>query len=445
MPKVVTRIAPSPTGNLHIGTARTALFNWLFARKMAGTFIVRIEDTDKERSTKEFEENIVTGLAWLGLSGDSIYRQSERGSVYEKFIEELLTRNLAYEKEEEHEGRLSTVIRFKNPNTTITFTDLIRGTIQTETTDLGDFVIARNTKEPLYHLAAVIDDYTMEVTHVIRGEDGISNTPRQILLQEALGAPRPTYAHIPFILGTDHKKLSKRQGSVSLLEYRDQGYLPEAMINFLALLGWHPRDDREFFTRDELITVFDLERAQKSGAMFDEKKLRSMNQHYLNQKTSDEQEQLFLDFLPKEKKEMFLKTGMIKKIATLTFPRLETLEQIKEMAQEGEFDYFFEETLEYKKELLLGKKGELSKEVVIANLQKAQEVITTVLEDNFSEEVIKEHLMALGEEVGRGALLWPVRVALSGREYSPDPFSLAGILGKEKVLKRLMIAQKKLE
>jgi glutamyl-tRNA synthetase len=337
------------------------------------------------------------------------------------------------------------VIRFKNPNTTITFTDLIRGTIQTETTDLGDFVIARNTKEPLYHLAAVIDDYTMEVTHVIRGEDGISNTPRQILLQEALGAPRPTYAHIPFILGTDHKKLSKRQGSVSLLEYRDQGYLPEAMINFLALLGWHPRDDREFFTRDELITVFDLERAQKSGAMFDEKKLRSMNQHYLNQKTSDEQEQLFLDFLPKEKKEMFLKTGMIKKIATLTFPRLETLEQIKEMAQEGEFDYFFEETLEYKKELLLGKKGELSKEVVITNLQKAREVITTVLEDNFSEEVIKEHLMALGEEVGRGALLWPVRVALSGREYSPDPFSLAGILGKEKVLKRLMIAQKKLE
>lgn len=437
-------MAPSPTGNLHIGTARTALFNWLFAKKMGGTFILRIEDTDKERSKKEFEENIIEGFAWLGLSYDSFYRQSERGGVYKKHIEQLLEKNLAYEKQEERDGKLSTVIRFKNPNTTVTFTDLIRGTIQTETADLGDFVIARNKEEPLYHLAAVIDDYEMEVSHVIRGEDGISNTPRQILLQEALGAPRPTYAHIPFILGTDRKKLSKRHGTVSLLEYRERGFLPEAIINFLALLGWHPSDDREFFTREELVTAFDLERAQKSGAMFDEEKLASINRHYLSQKSDSEKEELFLKFLPKNIGEALVKREIVKKVALLAFPRLDSLDQIKVMAETGEFDYLLSKNLVYEKELLLGKKGEFSKETVATNLQKALEVISTVGAD-FSEEVIKEKLMTLGDEVGRGALLWPVRVALSGREYSPDPFSLAFILGKEETQNRLKSAQEKLE
>lgn len=444
MHKVVTRMAPSPTGNLHIGTARTALYNWLFAKKMGGEFIVRIEDTDKERSRKEFEENILEGLAWLGLSYDNFYRQSERGLLYKKYIEQLLEKNLAYEKEEEREGKTSTVIRFKNPNTTVTFTDIIRGEIKTETQDLGDFVIARNKEEPLYHLAAVIDDHEMKVSHVIRGEDGIANTPRQILLQEALGAGRPIYAHIPFILGADRKKLSKRHGAVSLLEYREGGFLPEAMINFLALLGWHPSDEREFFTLDELIGVFDLERAQKSGAMFDEQKLRSINQHYLIQKSDVEKEELFLKFLPKEIGETLKKKDSIKKVALLTFPRLETLGQIKTMALAGEFDYVTKENLEYEKELLLGKKGELPKETVLANLQKGLEVISS-MEAPFSEEVIKEKLMILGNEVGRGALLWPIRVALSGKEYSPDPFSLVSILGKEETLRRLQSAQKKLE
>jgi glutamyl-tRNA synthetase len=437
-------MAPSPTGNLHIGTARTALYNWLFAKKMGGKFIVRIEDTDKERSRKEFEENILEGLAWLGLSYDNFYRQSERRLLYKKYIEQLLEKNLAYEIAEERDGKMSTVIRFKNPNTTVTFTDVIRGEIKTETQDLGDFVIARNKEEPLYHLAAVIDDHEMEVSHVIRGEDGIANTPRQILLQEALGAGRPIYAHIPFILGADRKKLSKRHGAISLLEYREQGFLPEAIINFLALLGWHPSDDREFFTLDELIGVFDLERAQKSGAMFDEQKLRSINQHYLNQKSDAEKEDLFLKFLPKEIGETLKKKNSIKKIVLLTFPRLETLDQIKTMALAGEFNYLTEENLEYEKELLLGKKGELPKETVLTNLQKGLEVISSV-EAPFSEELIKEKLMILGNEVGRGALLWPIRVALSGKEYSPDPFSLVGVLGKEETLRRLQSAQKKLE
>lgn len=446
MHNVVTRMAPSPTGNLHIGTARTALFNWLFAKKMQGKFILRIEDTDKERSNKAFEDNIVEGFAWLGLSYDNFYRQSERKAIYKKYTEQLLEKNLAYKQEEERDGKKSTVIRFKNPNTVVTFTDQIRGDIETDTTDLGDFVIARNTEEPLYHLAAVIDDYEMKVSHVIRGEDGIANTPRQILLQEALGAPRPNYAHIPFILGADRKKLSKRHGAVSLLEYKEQGYLPEAMINFLALLGWHPSDEREFFTPDELIHVFDLERAQKSGAMFDEQKLRSINQHYLNQRTDEEKEELFLEFLPKKTQETFAQIpSLAKKVALVTFPRLLTLGEIKSMAEEGEFDYFIKKSINYKKELLFGKKGELSKEVVRYNLQKAREVMSTIAPEDFSLEIIKEKLMALGEEVGRGALLWPVRVALSGREYSPDPFTLANIFGKEKTLARLTDAEKILE
>jgi len=277
MGKVAVRMAPSPTGNFHVGGARTALFNFLFARKNNGKFILRIEDTDKERSKKEFEDDIFESLEWLGLKYDEFYRQSERGEIYKNYVEKMLNNDSVYEAEDK-------VIRFRNPNKKTKFNDLVRGEIEFDTTELKDFVIAKSVDEPLYHLAVVIDDFESGITHVIRGEDHISNTPRQILIQEAIGAPRPLYAHLPLILAQDRSKLSKRKHgeSVSLDYYRHKGYSPEAIINYLALLGWNPGTEQEIFTLEELINVFDLERVHKGGAIFDEKKLAWVNRKHFN-------------------------------------------------------------------------------------------------------------------------------------------------------------------
>ena len=277
MGKVAVRMAPSPTGNFHVGGARTALFNFLFARKNNGKFILRIEDTDKERSKKEFEDDIFKSLEWLGLKYDEFYRQSERGEIYKNYVEKMLNNDSVYEAEDK-------VIRFRNPNKKTKFNDLVRGEIEFDTTELKDFVIAKSVDEPLYHLAVVIDDFESGITHVIRGEDHISNTPRQILIQEAIGAPRPLYAHLPLILAQDRSKLSKRKHgeSVSLDYYRHKGYSTEAIINYLALLGWNPGTEQEIFTLEELINVFDLERVHKGGAIFDEKKLAWVNRKHFN-------------------------------------------------------------------------------------------------------------------------------------------------------------------
>ena len=275
--KVAVRMAPSPTGNFHVGGARTALFNFLFARKNNGKFILRIEDTDKERSKKEFEDDIFESLEWLGLKYDEFYRQSERGEIYRNYIEKMLNNDSVYEAEDK-------VIRFRNPNKKIKFNDLVRGEIEFDTTELKDFVIAKSVDEPLYHLAVVIDDFESGITQVIRGEDHISNTPRQILIQEAIGATRPLYAHLPLILAQDRSKLSKRKHgeAVSLNYYRNKGYSPEAIINYLALLGWNPGTEQEIFTLPELINVFDLARVHKGGAIFDEKKLAWVNRKHFN-------------------------------------------------------------------------------------------------------------------------------------------------------------------
>ena len=275
--KIITRFPPSPTGNFHVGSARTALFNFLFARKNNGKFILRIEDTDKTRSKKEFEDNIFESLEWLGLKYDEFYRQSDRGKIHRTYIEKMLDDGSIYEAEDK-------IIRFKNPNKKVKFNDLVRGEIEFDTTELKDFIIAKSVDEPLYHLAVVIDDFESNITHVIRGEDHISNTPRQILIQETISAPRPIYAHLPLILAPDRSKLSKRKHgeSVSLNYYRDKGYSPEAMINYLALLGWNPGTEQEIFTLPELINVFDFSRVHKGGAIFDEKKLAWVNRKHFN-------------------------------------------------------------------------------------------------------------------------------------------------------------------
>ncbi len=288
MNTVITRFAPSPTGLLHAGNYRTAVFAYLFAKHAEGKFIVRVEDTDSVRSKPEYEANIFETLAWLELPIDETYRQSEQRARHRELLKKLVAENAAYISKEvpRNPNDREEVIRFRNPGGKVSFTDIIRGNITTEVGDLGDFVIARSFDEPVFHFAVVVDDADEQVTHVIRGEDHIPNTPRQILIQRALGFTTPDYAHLPLILGNDRAKLSKRRGARALTEYRDFGYLPEAMLNYLAFLGWNSGDDREYLTREELIVAFDLSRVQKGSAIFDETKLLSVNQHWMR-KLSD--------------------------------------------------------------------------------------------------------------------------------------------------------------
>lgn len=423
--KVVTRFAPSPTGYLHVGGARTALFNYLFTKKLGGTALLRIEDTDKERSTKEYEQNILDGLAWLGLpfSGEPV-RQSERTEIYRKHLKALVESDKAYiSKEEPREaGERSEVIRFRNPNKKVLFHDMIRGDIEFDTTELKDFVIAKSLDEPLYHLAVVIDDYEMGVTHVIRGEDHISNTPRQILIGEALGAPRPEYAHLPLMLAPDRSKLSKRKhgASVSLPFYKDGGYLPEAMINFLALIGWNPGTDQEVFSLDELVEAFEISKVQKSGAIFNIEKLNWLNREYIKKLPREVQE--------REVAAVFIEgnADLISKITPIAIDRIATFGELQTIKESGEFDFFFSAP-SYPKELL--KTPEF--------LTETSTKIESVPSETFTAETIKSVLWDFATEKGRGKVLWPLRISLTGKEKSPDPFTVAALIGKEETLRRI--------
>ena len=427
---VRVRIAPSPTGNLHIGTARAALFNYLFAKKHGGTFVLRVEDTDKERSTPEFEKNILDGMEWLGMKHDEFYRQSERTDVYKSYLQNMIQNGFAYESQEEvkEEGQRASVIRFKNPNKVITFTDMIRGDISFDTTDLGDFVIAKSLEEPLYHLAVVVDDYEMKISHVIRGEDHISNTPRQILIQEAIGATQPLYAHIPLILSKERKKLSKRDGATALTDYRDKGYIVGAFINFLAFLGWHPEGDKEIYSFDELAEQFDISRVQKGGAIFDTEKLDWFNKEYIKQIPDDEFAKIVNEYSTLTiSNPAFL--NLIKERITVFFDIAEIL------TPHGEFGHliFDVESVDISKAIWKDSTAEETKQ----NLSDLVIILEQIDEDDFTPEKTKEAIWDYATENGRGAVLWPTRYLLSGQDKSPDPFTIMGILGKEKSLVRL--------
>lgn len=429
---VVTRIPPSPTGTLHVGTARTALYNLLFAKQHGGKVFLRMEDTDKERSKREFEQNLVDGLTWLGITWDNaeLYRQSEQTELYKTHLEQLIARGAAYlSKEDATEGKRSEVIRFKNPNKVITFTDLVRGDITFDTTELGDFVIAKALDEPLYHLAVVVDDITMGVTHVIRGEDHISNTPRQILILEALGAERPQYAHIPLLLGEDRSKLSKRHGAKSINELKEEGYIAEAVLNYLALLGWNPGDDREFFTLNELVQAFSLSNVQKGGAIFTEAKLRWFNREYLKQQPQTE----VLNAIKARIEAFGASKQLARSLTPLLFDRIDILSDVDTVLESGEFDFFFGAPT-YEVHGLLWKKSE-SLDEMRTHLLKVRELIEPI--DSFTLESIKDAVWSYASDVGRGNVLWPFRFALSGQEKSPDPFEIAEILGKEETLARI--------
>jgi len=431
--KVVTRFAPSPTGLLHVGSARTALFNYLYAKKNEGKFILRIEDTDIKRNKKEYEDDIIKGLSWLSLKYDELYRQSERMDVYKKYLEKIIESGNAYEAEENEHGT-GKVIRFKNTNERITFNDLIRGEISFDTAELGDFVIAKDMSTPLYHFAVVVDDFDMGITHIIRGEDGISNTPRQILIGRALGAPEPKYAHIPLILAPDKSKLSKRNGAVSVNEYKEQGYIPEAMDNFLALIGWNPGTDKEIFSLSELVKEFDLSKVQKRGAVFNQEKLDWVNKEHIKK--------LPYGALEKEIRERLSEVPeeILKKLIPIISERINKWSDIEKMKEEGELDYFFNEPEYSNIENIVWKKS--SKEETCEHIDKLIELLQKT--DFSSPSSIKEGIWGYAEEKGRGDVLWPMRYALSGKDKSPDPFALAYILDKEETIKRLNTAREKL-
>ena len=472
-PKIVTRFAPSPTGLLHAGNYRTALFSYLFARGQhashdttaddtKGSFVLRIEDTDKARSKKEYEDNIIESLKWLGLEYDSFSRQSDNTHVYKKYIEQLIASGHAYVSQEKvtEEGQRSSVIRFKNPNKKVQFNDLIRGVIEFDTTELGDFIIARTMDEPVFHLVVVIDDYLTSVTHIIRGEDHISNTPRHILLYEALGFPVPLYAHLPLLLAKDRTKLSKRKGARPITDYRDMGYVREAVVNYLALLGWNPGDaakDQEIFSLPELIHLFKLEKVQKSAAVFDEEKMAWYNKQYIN-KMSD------VDFLSHV--HPYLHALGLTHIAennvllALIKDKIHTFGEIPALfAEAGELTFIkgsrtpeamptYPTTLLYwKKEPDISKAGEHARlhiAFVIDTLKNLQKSTADTATPSLTPEVVKSAIWAYAEEKGRGNVLWPMRVALSGQEKSPDPFTIVALLGIEESIKRLQTAYEKL-
>lgn len=434
---VVVRIPPSPTGRLHIGTARTALVNYLFARHAGGRIVFRSEDTDRARSKQEFEDEIVDGLHWLGLSWDEFSRQSEHATRHRELLEKLVEEGKAYvskERAKDDSSREIEVVRLKNSGRQITFRDEIRGDITFDTAELGDFVIARAIDDPLYHFAVVADDWDAGVTHVIRGEDHISNTPRQILIQEALGAPRPVYAHIPLILDAKRAKLSKRSGATSVMDYKAEGFLPEALVNYFALLGWNPGSDKEDFSLAELIEAFSFDGVQKSGAAFDREKLLSVNQRWMRKLSDDEFISKLNDF------DQTLDLSNIGKIVPLLKERARTFGEAREML-ESELSFFFGSP-DIAPEHLLEKTSRDRVHAVQMALNEAIGALTPLGSDILPDGA-KRALMPLAEKLeaagkgGRGAFLWALRYALSGKERSPDPFTIISVLGTDESLSRI--------
>ncbi len=454
---VRVRYPPSPTGKMHIGNTRTFLTAFLtkeIAKKEGknGVAVMRFEDTDRERSEKKFEDFILKTLDTLGITfEEGPFRQSERTDRYVEIINLLIENNLAYEGEESKDGSGEKVIRFKNPNKKVTFNDIIRGDIIIETTDFGDFPIARSKTNPLYLLTVVVDDIDMEITHIHRGEDHITTTPRNILLFEAIGKVLekeikiPKFAHLPLIIGDDKKKLGKRHGAVTWEEFENLGYLPDAVINHLALLGWHPKkgSEKEIFSKEELIEEFKLEDVSKSPARFDYKKLDDINRAWMlklfeNDKKNKTQfyKDKVLEFLSLEMKKNFEKDEkkadlIIDKIIS---EKINKFSEITEMEKNGDFEYLFEKP-KVSDEQIIFKNCEISQSKDF--LKQILNKIENFSEENWNAQNIKEILWDWSGEVGRGNVLHPMRMSLSGAQRSPDPFLLSEILGKNETLKRL--------
>ncbi len=484
------RIAPSPTGPLHIGTARTALFNYLFARQTGGTFVLRLEDTDKVRSTVEFERDILDGLHWLGLewdegpefagrpaSGDvGPYRQSERGALYADAIERLLSEDKAYpcfctaeeraaDKEADPdlsgyigrcadlteaqreakraEGRES-VTRFRIGEGTVEFDDLVRGHVSIDTAQLGgDLVIARSDGSPLYHFVVVVDDMAMGITHVIRGEDHLSNTPKHVLLFRALGAEPPVFAHLPLILNPDRSKMSKRKSQTAIDIYREQGYIKEAIVNHLALLGWNSGEDEDLFSLEDLESRFDLARVQPSGAIFDAERLEWLNGQWIRRLPTDDVVERALPFLVSavqaaeaEGHRVRIPTATdVAPLLPMVIERLPRLDAIGPM-----LDFVFIEDLSVDPAILVPKRWDPA--TTASGLAESARVIEELGFDGFTAEGLEAPLRALCEEHGWkvGDLFMAIRVAITGRKATPPLFDVMVAIGYATTLDRLKAA-----
>jgi len=483
---VRTRFAPSPTGFLHVGSLHTALFAWLFARHNQGDFILRIEDTDMARKVEGSVEAILEGLKWLGIDWDEgpqaggqygPYFQSERLEHYHKAAERLISDGFAYKcycseerleemrelqklrkqppgydrhcrdlsaaerAQKESEGTIP-VVRFKMPlEGKTTFHDLIRGDVTFENRLLDDLVLLKSDGFPTYHLANIVDDHAMKITHVIRAEEWLSSTPRHILLYQAFGYKPPEFAHLPLLIGRDRSKLSKRHGSVSVKDYEAEGYLPEAMLNFLSILGWSLDDKTEMFTRQELIDHYSLERVSKTAAIFDIDKLNWLNGVYMRKLSPDDFAKRALPFLerdlPAEVKRP-LSTAYVKEVLPLIQERAKILKEVAPLSR-----YFFVDNLEYDTNLLIGK--DMTSESTIRALAATRERL--INQNSFDAAMLEVLLRPLAIELTlkTGQLFGALRTAVSGETATPPLFQMMTVLGKDRCLKRIDEAISKLK
>jgi len=479
MSKVRVRFAPSPTGSLHIGGLRTALFNYLIAKSLQGKLVLRIEDTDQKREVKGAVDGLVKILDWAGIKFDESlniggnygpYVQSERLEIYKKYIKELLAKDKAYYcfcsperlqkmREDQQAKKLPPrydracrdlnpkeikqkldagekyVIRQKMPlKGVIKVRDELRGEIEFEAVSLEDHVLIKSDEMPTYQFANVVDDHLMEISHVIRGEEWIPSLPKNVLLYKDFSWETPKFIHLPLILNKGGGKLSKRQGDVSVEDFKIKGYLPEALINFCALMGWHlPNNDEEIFSLDKLAKIFKIEDLRTSGAIFDNEKLDYFNGYYIRQKSLDELVELCKPYLAKEWEEKG--EEYIKKVVALEQERLKKLFDIKQATE-----FFFVDKLKYESELLIWKK--LSKEEVKKNLAEVLEQLEKISEEDWVSSSLEEKIISYlkTRELKLGDYLWPMRVALTGQKASPGPFEVAEVLSKKRSLDRIKFA-----
>jgi len=426
----VVRFAPAPTGFLHIGGARTCLFNWLYARNTGGKFILRIEDTNKSKFEQRFLDEILESLKWLGLDWDDIYYQSERFDLYRDHAQKLLDSGKAYKEGD--------AIIYKVPqNIQVRFFDVLRGEIAIDTEYVKDQVLIKSDGSPAYNFCCVVDDALMGITHIIRGDDHIANTPKQIILYEAMGFKLPKFIHIPMIHGEDGSKMSKRHGATAITEYRNQGFLPDALVNYLALLGWNPGTNKEIFRLDQLIKEFSLKRVNKAAAIFDTNRLSWVNAQYIK---NMDIEQLTELIIPRLKEKGYIEDDFNKEwlsgLINLYKTRLPTLEHFTTFA-----GFFFKEQIPYEQEAV---EKFLNADNAAEYLEKFKDTIKTV--ESFAHKQIEESTSKLVGQLGikSGELIHPVRVALTGGTVSPGIFEVIEFLGKEKVLKRLEIVVRKI-
>ncbi len=473
---VVTRFAPSPTGFQHVGGIRTALYAWAWARKNKGTFILRIEDTDRERFVEGSQEHLVESLKWFGIQWDegpdiggphAPYLQSERLESYKKYAHILIEKGYAYSdpyseedvamfrKKAEDEKRAflyrdhrpetfdtwdgTKPLRFKIPEVkSYTWNDAVRGELSAGEEALDDFILIKSDGYPTYNFAHIIDDLEMGVTHIMRSDEFISSTPKFLSLYDGLGITPPVFVTLPPILGKEGtKKLGKRDGAKDVLDYRKEGYLPEAMLNFLVFLGWNPGTEQEIFTKDEFIESFDIDRIHKSGAMFSEDKLTWLNKEHMKLMDEEDAKGKMLSFFPERSFATEEIKNRFEKMAITARERAVTLASYYEDYTQGEYSYLIDEPTYEDVALVWKKSTQEETRAVLASLVE-------IVEKNDDLGTIKASITTLAEKLGNGPVLWPLRAALSGKEKSPDPFTLLYVLGIETARKRVLVAKESL-